>query len=96
MGYTSSTRKVLFKSKKRRCISRDNSNESNDLNTPKSDNGIGTSNHLHINVQKDSPFNTLITLQKLTDTESSVSINDEIMDQNNISEDISSNKIYHK
>ena len=56
------------------------------MNTSNSDNVIENSNLTHINVQNDSPFNTLITFQKLTDTESSVSINDEIMDENNISE----------
>ena len=60
----------------------------NNLNTPKSDNVIGTSNLPYSNVQNDSSFNTLVTLQKITDTVSSVSINNERKDGNNISEEI--------
>ena len=43
-------------------------------------------------VKNDSPFNTLIILQKEIDTESIVIINDEIMDENNVSKEISYNK----
>ena len=42
-----------------------------------------------MNIQNGSSFNTLSTLQELIDTESSVSINDEIKYQNHISKDIS-------
>ena len=42
----------------------------------------------HSNVQYGSSFIILITLQKLIDTESSVSINDEITYQNNMSEEV--------
>ena len=45
-----------------------NNNESNNVNTSNSDDVIGTSKFTHSNVQNDSPFNTLITFQKLTDT----------------------------
>ena len=38
------------------------------------------------------PFNTLIILQRLIDRESNVIINGEILDDNNISEEISSHK----
>ena len=62
------------------------------MNTPKSDNVIGTSNLPYSNVQNDSSFNTLVTLQKVTDTVSSVSINNERKYGNNISEEISSHK----
>ena len=64
-------RKVLSKSNKRRCIIVNlhvNSRKSNNLNTSNSDNVIGTSKLTHSNVQNDSPFNTLINFQKLTDT----------------------------
>ena len=53
---------------------------------------IVNSNSPHINVQNDILFNTLINLQKETDTNSSVSVNDEINDDNNISEEISSHQ----
>ena len=79
--------------KKRRCYtvnSHNNSSKPNDSNTSKNDNFIGNSNLPRINFQTKIPFNTLTTLQKETDTESSISINDEIMDVNNISEKISS------
>ena len=69
-------RKVLRKSKKRIVTtinSHTNSSKSNYLNISNSDNVIGTSNLPHINVQNDSPFNTLITLQKGIDTELSFS-----------------------
>ena len=70
------------------------------MNTSNSDIVIGTSNLPHSNVQNNSPFNTLITLQKLTDIESSVIINDEITDKKYISEEVLSHQnsagiIYH-
>ena len=74
--------KVLYYSKKRICpdvISNTNRNKSNKLNISNSENVIGTSNLPHINVQNDSPFNTLINLQKVLDIESSLNINDKIM-----------------
>ena len=83
MVFTSSrrkqVRKILYIYKKRRCStvnSRLNSSKSNNSNTSNSDNAIGNSNLSRMNVQTKSPFNTLITLQKETDTESSISIND--------------------
>ena len=42
-----------------------------------------------MSVQNGSSFNTLATLKESIDTESSVSINDEIKYQNHISKDIS-------
>ena len=88
-------RNVTYISKKRICTtvnSHVNSKEPNNLNTLNSDNVIRTSNFPHRNVKNDSPFDTLGTLQKVTDTESSVSINDEKTDKNNIREEIS----YHQ
>ena len=61
-------------------------------NTSNTDNVVGNSNITCINVHAKSPRNKLITLQKQTDTESSTSINDEIMDNNNTSEVISSHQ----
>ena len=71
-------------------VSHVNSNKSNNLNTSNSDNLIGTSYLPHSNVHDYSSFNTLVTLQKLTDTYWSVSISDETTDQNNINEEMSS------
>ena len=83
----------LFKNyKKRRCTtvnSNIKSSESNKLNTSSSDYAIGHSNLPHIYVQNDNSFNTLSNLKKVADTESCVSINDEIIDENNMSEEIS-------
>ena len=79
----------MYKSKKRICntvISNFNINESNNFNTSNSDNVIGTSNLPHRKITNDNPFNMLVTLQNVIYIESGVSINDEIMDQNNISE----------
>ena len=59
------------------------------MNTSNSDSFIGTLNIPCINVQPESSFNTLINLQKETHTESIISINYEILDGNNISEEIS-------
>ena len=91
-------RKVSFKSNKRICISVNshfNSSETNNLNTPNSDNVIGNSNLPLINVHTKTSLNKLMTLQKETETESSISINDEILDDNNTSEKISSHTIHN-
>ena len=95
MGYTFSRgqygKTFLSKYNKRRCttvILHINRNEFNNLDTSNSNNFIGSSDLPHSNIQTDSPYNTLNNLQKLIDTESSVSINDKIMDQNNSSEEI--------
>ena len=45
------------------------------------DNVIENSNLPHINMQGDSSFITLVDLKKLTDTESRVCTNGEIMDE---------------
>ena len=66
------------------------------MNTSNIDNVKGNSNLPRINVQNESPVITLIIFQKETDTESSVSINYEIIDENNISEGISYHKIQQK
>ena len=61
-------RKVLFKSNKRRCItvnSHLNSNETNNLNAPNSDDVVGNPIRPCINVHTKSSFNALITLQKI-------------------------------
>ena len=50
------------------------------------------SNFMHSDIQNGSSFNTLITLQKIIDAESSVPKNDKKTDQNYMSEDISCNK----
>ena len=95
MGYTSSGRKhgrkVLSKSKKNMCttdISHVNSDKADILNTSNTDNVIEIWEFPLISVQNVSSFNALITLQKVIDKNSSVSINDEIRDQNNTSEEI--------
>ena len=76
-------RKECFSnSKKRRfttVISHVNKNGSNNLNKSKSDNVIGTSNLTHRNIKIYSLFNKLINFLKVIDTQSSVSINYEIM-----------------
>ena len=64
------------------------SSKSNSLNIPNTDNVIGNSNPPRINGQTESSFNILIILQKWTDIESIISINHEIIDDNNISEEI--------
>ena len=53
-----------------------NIKKSDSMNTSNSDNIIENSNLPHINIQNDSSFNKLITLQEETDTESIISIND--------------------
>ena len=81
--------KVLYKSNNKRCTSVNphaNIKEPIVLNKQNSDNVIGNSNVSHINVQNDSPFNALIYFQKSLDIDSSVIINGEITDKNNISE----------
>ena len=58
---------IMYKSKNRRfttVVSHVNSNKSNKLNASNSDDIIGTSKLPHSNVQNDSLFNSLITLQK--------------------------------
>ena len=60
------------------------------MNTSNSSNLIVTSYLPHSNVQNDISFHTNIILQKLIDSESSDSINDEITDKIIISEEISS------
>ena len=64
------------------------------MNEYNSDNVIGMSNFPHRNVQNENSFNTLINLQKIIYTKSSVSINDETTDHNNMSEEISSHQNY--
>ena len=64
-------RKVLNTSKKNRCTnvkSHIKSIESNNLNKSISDNDIGSSKPIHINVQDDSPFDKLNIYQRVTDT----------------------------
>ena len=73
-------------------ISHTNNNESYILNTSNSDNIILTSNLPCINIQNDISFNTFISLQKVTYSESSDNINDEITNQINTSEESLSNK----
>ena len=88
-------RKVSYKSKKRICItvnSHVNSSKTNNSNTSNSDNVIGNSIIPCININTKISLNKLITLQKETDTESINIINDEIMDDNNTSEEISSHQ----
>ena len=77
-------RKVSYKSRKRIFTtfnSHVNSIKSNNLNTSNSDNGIGNSKLPHINFQTNSSFNTIITLQTETDTDSSISINNETIEK---------------
>ena len=88
-------RNLSYKSKKRRCItvnSHINSSKSNNLDTSNSNNNAENSNLPRINVQTETSFNTLINLQAETDIQSSIMINNEIIDENNISEEISSHQ----
>ena len=62
------------------------------MNTSNIDIVLITLNFLHRKFQNGSQFSTLINLLKLTDRESSASINDKIMYQNNISEKIYSHQ----
>ena len=73
-------------------ISHININESNNWNTSNTNNIIVNSNLPHGNVQNVSLYIALITLQKVTYSESSASINDEITDQIIISEEVSSHQ----
>ena len=57
--------------------------KSNNPNTYNSDNVIGNQNLPHINVHTKHSSNKLVVLQKVTDTASSTSINEENMDDNN-------------
>ena len=70
-----------------------NNSETNNFYTPFSDNVIGNSNFTRTNVHTKSSFHKLITQQKGTDTESSMCSNDEINDDINKSEGMSSHKI---
>ena len=75
---------ILYFSKRRRCThvkSYVNLNKSSNLDKSNSDNVTGNSNLPCINSQTESSFNTLINMQKETDTESSIIINDEIIDE---------------
>ena len=83
MGYTFSSEKqgkmVLYKFNKIRyniVISYINSNESNSFNTSMIDNVIGDSNLPHKNVQNYVPFSSIVTVQKIIDTESFFCIDD--------------------
>ena len=58
------------------------------MNSSNSDNVIVNSKLPHINVHTKSSFNALITLQTETYTYQSISINNETIDENNISEEI--------
>ena len=58
-----------------------NSSEKNNFNTSNSDDVIGNSNLPRINIHTKSSLNKLINLQKETDTQSSISINNEITDE---------------
>ena len=83
-----------MKSKKRQCItvnSHFNTSEKKS-NTSNSDDVIGNSNLPCINIHTKISLNKLITLQKETVAKSSISINDEMTDDNNTSEEISCNK----
>ena len=93
MVFMSSRRKLgnnfSFNSKKSRCItvnSHFNSSESNNLNASNSDDVIENSNIPCINVHIKNLLNKIITLQKDTDTQAIIGINDEITDDNNICE----------
>ena len=88
-------RKVLTKAKERRsitAISHVNSNKLNNLNTSNSDDVKITSNFPYSTIKNDNSSNTLITLPKINDTESSVCIDDEKTDLNHIIDDIPYNK----
>ena len=88
-------RKVLYKFKNSRCtnvISQVSINKSNNSNTINSDNFIVTSNLTNINLHNDTQCNTLNILQKVTDRQSSVSINYERSTQTNISEEVLSHQ----
>ena len=69
-----------------------NNSETNHSKTSNSDYVIGNSNLTRINMHNIGSLNKLINLQKETDKESSTTINDEITDDNNTSEEISRHK----
>ena len=72
-------RKILHTSKRRKCTtvnSHINSYEYKNSNISNIDNAIGNSNITYINVPNDSTLNTLIPMQKDTNTDSSASVND--------------------
>ena len=86
-------RKFAYKSKKRRYTTVNwhiNSSKSNNPNTSNCYNVVGNSNLPHINVQTGSSSDTFITVKTEIDTGSSISINNETIDENNISEEIPS------
>ena len=64
--------------------------KSNNLNTSNSDNLIVTSDFPHSSVQNYGSYNTLISFKNLIYSQSNASINDEITDQINISEETQS------
>ena len=69
-----------------------NSSKSNDTNKYNSDNVIGNSNLPRVNVYTKLSLNELFDLQKETDTESSNIINEENMDDKNVSEELESHQ----
>ena len=71
-------------------ISHANSNESNNLNTPNSDYVKRTSNFAYYTVKNGISSNTLITLPKRNDTDSSAYINNGRIYLNHIIEEIPS------
>ena len=96
MGFTllriKQGRKVSLKYNNRICTTVNlhvNNINSKHYNTSNSDNVIGNSNLPRVKVQTKSSFNTPITFQKETDTDSIISIKYEIADDNNTSEEIS-------
>ena len=79
-------KKVLSKFKKIRCTTANshvNSSKSKTFNTSNMDNFMGNLNLTHISVHNKNFCNTIITLQTETYTESIISINDEVLDENN-------------
>ena len=66
-----------------------NSSKTDNLNTSNSDDVIGNPNISRINVHTKISLNKLITLQRETDTQSSIIINNNITDEKNTSEEIS-------
>ena len=95
MVFTSSRRKqgrkFSFKSNKTISItvkSHFKISKTNNSNTPNSADVIGNSNPPRINIHTKISLNKLINFQKETDTQSSTSINDEITDGRNKSEEI--------
>ena len=88
-------RKVSFKSNWRRCItvtSHVHSSKSNHMNTYNSDNANRNSILPCINVHTKRSSNELVTLYEETDIDSSTSINDENIYDNNASEELGSHQ----